>query len=134
MKMEVRGETGEINQYMYDSAVQVIKGCALSQGCEYKIEKMGEAVDLTNDPELVDVLREAGKAVEGLNVREDPMNLAAVKTPPFLRAAFRRTAERRRSLCLALTARPGTTPRALISTKKRLTRALRSGRMLFRLF
>ena len=41
MKMEVRGETGEINQYMYDSAVQIIKGCALSQGCEYTIEKTG---------------------------------------------------------------------------------------------
>ncbi len=84
MKMEVRGETGGINQYMYDSAVQVIKGCALSQGCEYKIEKMGEAVDLTNDPELVDVLREAGKAVEGLNVREDPMNFGGSEDATIL--------------------------------------------------
>ena len=50
MKMEVRGETGEINQYMYDSAVNIIKGCALSQNCEYTIEKMGEAVDLTQRP------------------------------------------------------------------------------------
>lgn len=66
MKMEVRGETGEINQYMYDSAVNIIKGCALSQNCEYTIEKMGEAVDLTNDPELVKVLTEAVGNVEGM--------------------------------------------------------------------
>ena len=74
LKMEVRGETGEINQYMYDSAVAIIEGCAHAQGCEYHIEKMGEAVDLTNDDELVDVLREAAGAVEGINVREDAMN------------------------------------------------------------
>ena len=74
LKMEVRGETGEINQYMYDSAVAIFEGCAHAQGCEYHIEKMGEAVDLTNDDELVDVLREAAGAVEGINVREDAMN------------------------------------------------------------
>ena len=74
MQVEVRGETGEINQYMYDSAVAIIEGCAHAQGCEYHIEKMGEAVDLTNDDELVDVLREAAGAVEGINVREDAMN------------------------------------------------------------
>ena len=84
MKMEVRGETGEINQYMYDSAVQIIQGCALAQGCEYKIEKMGEAVDLTNDPELVDVLKQAGQAVEGLTVREDPMNFGGSEDATIL--------------------------------------------------
>ena len=62
------------NAYMYDSAVAIIEGCAHAQGCEYHIEKMGEAVDLTNDDELVDVLREAAGAVEGIKVREDAMN------------------------------------------------------------
>ena len=84
MKMEVRGETGEINQYMYDSAVQIIKGCALSQGCEYTIEKMGEAVDLTNDQTLVDVLTQAGNAVEGMNVRKDPMNFGGSEDATIL--------------------------------------------------
>ena len=84
MKMEVRGETGEINQYMYDSAVQIIKGCALSQGCEYTIEKMGEAVDLTNDQALVDVLTQAGNAVEGMNVRKDPMNFGGSEDATIL--------------------------------------------------
>lgn len=74
MKMEVRGETGEINQYMYDSAVAIIKGCAISQDCEYTIEKMGEAVDLTNDPCLVEVLTEAVNAVDGMTARTEPMN------------------------------------------------------------
>lgn len=84
MKMEVRGETGDINQYMYDAAVAIIKGCAISQGCEYKIEKMGEAVDLTNDEELVDVLAKAGEAVEGMTVRKDPMNFGGSEDATIL--------------------------------------------------
>ncbi len=84
MKMEVRGETGEINQYMYDSAVAIIKGCALAQGCEYTIEKMGEAVDLTNDPELVAVLKAAGEAVPGLKVCEEPMNFGGSEDATIL--------------------------------------------------
>ena len=84
MKMEVRGETGDINQYMYDAAVAIIKGCAISQGCEYKIEKMGEAVDLTNDEELVDVLTKAGEAVEGMTVRKDPMNFGGSEDATIL--------------------------------------------------
>lgn len=84
MKMEVRGETGEINQYMYDSAVAIIKGCALSQGCEYTIEKMGEAVDLVNDEELVKVLAVAGSRVEGLKVRQDPMNFGGSEDATIL--------------------------------------------------
>lgn len=84
MKMEVRGETGEINQYMYDSAVAVIKGCALAQGCEYSIEKMGEAVDLVNDDELVEVLAQAGEQVEGMNVRRDPMNFGGSEDATIL--------------------------------------------------
>lgn len=84
MKMEVRGETGEINQYMYDSAVNIIKGCALSQNCEYTIEKMGEAVDLTNDPELVKVLTEAVGNVEGMTARHDPMNFGGSEDATIL--------------------------------------------------
>ena len=74
MKMEVRGETAEINTYVYERAVDIIKGCAIAQGCEYKIEKMGEAVDLINDEEMVEVLRKAAGAVKGGTVRDDPMN------------------------------------------------------------
>ncbi|MDO5530640.1 amidohydrolase [Sutterella sp.] len=84
MKMEVRGETGEINDYMRDSAVQIIKGCALAQGCEYSIEKMGEAVDLTNDEELVKVLTEAGNRVAGMKVRDDAMNFGGSEDATIL--------------------------------------------------
>ncbi len=84
MKLEVRGETGEINQYMYDSAVDIIKACAMAQHCECRIEKMGEAVDLTNDRELVEVLAAAGGAVPGLQVRKDPMNFGGSEDATIL--------------------------------------------------
>lgn len=84
LKMEVRGETGEINQYMYDSAMAIIQGCALAQGCEYHVEKMGEAVDLTNDEELVLVLRDAIQAVPGLQAREDALNFGGSEDATIL--------------------------------------------------
>ena len=84
LKMEVRGETGEINQYMYESALAVIQGCALAQGCEYAVQKMGEAVDLTNDEALVEVLKDAVGRVDGLVCRDDPMNFGGSEDATIL--------------------------------------------------
>ena len=129
MKMEVRGETGEINQYMYDSAVNIIKGCALSQNCEYTIEKMGEAVDLTNDPELVKVLTEAVGNVEGMTARQDPMNFGGSEDATIL--ARRVQAHGGKAAFFVLGAdRPSGhhTAQASTSTKRRSTRVSPSGR------
>ena len=84
MKMEVRGETAEINQYMYDSAVRIIEASARAQECEFEIEKMGEAVDLTNDKEMVDLLVKGGGNVPGLVIREDPMNFGGSEDATIL--------------------------------------------------
>lgn len=84
MKLEVRGETGEINQYMYDAALRIIKASAEAQLCEYEIEKMGEAVDLTNDAELVELLAAAGHTVEGMNVIEQSRNFGGSEDATIL--------------------------------------------------
>lgn len=63
LKLEVRGQTGEINQYMVDQATAIVEGVAKSFGVSFEIEKMGEAVDLDNDRVLVDAIVEAAKAV-----------------------------------------------------------------------
>ena len=68
MKLEVRGETGEINQYMVDQVTNICKGIAMSFGVTYEMRKMGEAVDLTADQELVDILNAAGRATPGITV------------------------------------------------------------------
>ncbi|MBR5458476.1 MAG: amidohydrolase [Burkholderiaceae bacterium] len=64
--MEVRGETGEINQYMSDETENIVQGVAKSFGVDYKIEKMGAAVDLVNDAPLVAMLDEVLANTEGV--------------------------------------------------------------------
>ena len=70
MKLEVRGETGEINQYMVDQVTNICKGVALGFGVTYEMRKMGEAVDLTADQELVNILNAAGRATPGITVED----------------------------------------------------------------
>lgn len=56
IKMEIRGETDEINTYMADQAARIIEGTALAYGVNFEIEKVGEAGELINDQALVDVV------------------------------------------------------------------------------
>ena len=64
--MEVRGETGEINQFMASETENIVEGVAKSFSVEYHIEKMGEAVDLFNDKELVDMLDDVCAHTDGV--------------------------------------------------------------------
>ena len=64
--MEVRGETGDINKFMATETENIVQGVAKSFGVEYHIEKMGEAVDLFNDKELVDMLDDVCSKTEGV--------------------------------------------------------------------
>ncbi len=56
LQLEVRGSDKSINQYMVDEVMRIAEGCAISFGVEFKTEIVGEAVNLENDQELVDVL------------------------------------------------------------------------------
>ncbi len=84
MKLEVRGETGEINQYMVDQVNNICQGVALGFGVSYEVEKMGEAVDLTADPELVEVVNAAGRATPGITVIDKPLNFGGSEDATIL--------------------------------------------------
>lgn len=84
MKLEVRGETGEINQYMVDQATNICKGIAMSFGVTYEMRKMGEAVDLTADQELVDILNAAGRATPGITVVDKALNFGGSEDATIL--------------------------------------------------
>ncbi|HGO5814342.1 TPA: amidohydrolase [Mannheimia haemolytica] len=58
IKLEVRGENKAINQYMVDQVMQIAKGIATGFAVEYETEIMGEAVDMINDAELVELIKE----------------------------------------------------------------------------
>lgn len=61
MKLETRGETSEINDYIREQALAVIEGAAKMYGVEAAIEIVGEAKSSMPSEELVDVLAEVAK-------------------------------------------------------------------------
>ena len=64
--MEVRGENSEINDYMVEETQNIIAGVSKSFGVEDHVKKMGEAVDLFNDKEMVDMLDDVCSKTEGV--------------------------------------------------------------------
>lgn len=58
VQLEVRGETAEINDFMVDQANRIVKGTALAYDVDYEVEKVGEAGELNNDPELASLVTE----------------------------------------------------------------------------
>ena len=56
LQVEVRGENQGINKYMSDQVQRIAQGNAYSFDVKLETEIMGEAIDLTNDKELIDVL------------------------------------------------------------------------------
>lgn len=55
IQMEVRDETAEINDFMVDQAIRIVKGTALAYDVQYEVEKAGEMI---NDRELIDLVAE----------------------------------------------------------------------------
>ncbi|WP_340609221.1 M20 family metallo-hydrolase [Xenorhabdus bharatensis] len=56
MKVETRGETNEINEFIYGKALGVIEGAAKMQGIEYEIQLMGAAKSSKPSPEWVNFI------------------------------------------------------------------------------
>lgn len=65
MQLEVRGATAEINDYMVDQAICIIKGTAMAYRVECEISKAGEATELNNDAELMDLVASVAEKTEG---------------------------------------------------------------------
>lgn len=56
MELEVRGETDEINTYMYEYACRIIKAAAEMHGCTVDIDKAGESVTMHSDQEMRELI------------------------------------------------------------------------------
>ncbi|MGG4610290.1 amidohydrolase [Providencia sp. Me31A] len=74
MQVEVRGENEDINRFMSENAIRMAEGSAHSFQLEMEYEVMGEAVDLQNDQQLIDVLT---------SVVQQHSELTAIATKPF---------------------------------------------------
>lgn len=63
IQLEVRGETNEVNNFMVDQAIRIVKGTALAYDVQYEVEKVGEAGEMKNDPELAALVTEVASGV-----------------------------------------------------------------------
>ena len=69
MQAEVRGATGEINEWMTERVQSIVKGVAESYEVEGKMIKAGEAVDMRASPEAADLVATVVNAIPGLTSR-----------------------------------------------------------------
>jgi aminobenzoyl-glutamate utilization protein A len=58
LKLETRGTSSEINEYMYNEAIRILKASAAMYDVTVKMTQMGGAVGCENDPELVEKLHQ----------------------------------------------------------------------------
>lgn len=63
---EVRGETTELKDYMWEDATRVIDHAAGMHGCTVDITTSGEAPSATSDQPLVDIITTEAEAVDGV--------------------------------------------------------------------
>ena len=61
IKVETRGATSDINEYVYAEAVRIIEAAAAMQGCKVSMQLMGGAAGCENDPELVERIRKVAE-------------------------------------------------------------------------
>ena len=57
IKVETRGATSDINEYVYAETVRIVEAAAAMQGCKVTMQLMGGAAGCDNDPELVERIR-----------------------------------------------------------------------------
>ena len=66
MQLEVRGETGEINQYMVKNVENIVEGVKRAYEVEAEIVKAGEATTLPSCPGVLDLIESVAKTVPGV--------------------------------------------------------------------
>ncbi|MCX7781389.1 MAG: amidohydrolase [Negativicutes bacterium] len=68
IKLETRGTTSAINEYVYNEAVRIIEAAAAMYGVKVEITEMGGAAGCGNDPALVGRIRQTA---EKLNIFDE---------------------------------------------------------------
>jgi len=61
MKMETRGETSEIDDYMFDTAKRVIEGAAKMYDVDYEIKQVGGTKSGESSPEMMEKLKKVAQ-------------------------------------------------------------------------
>lgn len=90
LKVETRGATTELNEYVYGRAEEIVGGAAAMYGVDYTVEKMGEAVDALSDPELVELVAEKAGSIEGVKTVAQVAQLGGSEDVSWMMRAVQR--------------------------------------------
>lgn len=63
LKLETRGESTDLNEYMLDKAYKVLNGAAVMYDVEMEVKKVGEAGTAVCDAELTSILKEIAEGI-----------------------------------------------------------------------
>lgn len=75
MEIETRGETEEINKYVYERTIQILKDTADMYKVKCDISKVGESVNCTSDKELFDIASNIASNIENIEWIEEGGNM-----------------------------------------------------------
>lgn len=71
MKMEMRGATDELLNYVYRTSLRILEGAAEMYGVELKTSKQGETVCADSDAELASLVAREARKIDGVTQAED---------------------------------------------------------------
>ena len=81
---EVRGETTELMEYMWDRAESVLTGAATMHDCEVETEPLGDAPSGYSDAELVDVVDRVARRTAGVDTVVEHDSLGGSEDATYL--------------------------------------------------
>lgn len=89
LKVELRGATTELNEYMKNYAEEIIKGAALMHQTDYEIELVGEAIGSKGSPELAKILHQSAESTGLTGQLEDNSSAGSEDATYFIDAVQR---------------------------------------------
>jgi aminobenzoyl-glutamate utilization protein A len=81
---EVRGETTELMEYMWDRAESVLAGAATMHDCEVDIERLGDAPSAHSDGALVEVVDRVARRTAGVDTVVEGDSLGGSEDATYL--------------------------------------------------
>lgn len=90
LKLELRGETTRLNDYMKNYSEEIIKGAALMHQTDYEINLVGEAIGAKGSVELAQILRKSADDTGMTSQLEDNSSAGSEDATYFIDAVQRR--------------------------------------------
>jgi aminobenzoyl-glutamate utilization protein A len=91
LKLETRGETSELNDYMVEEAVRIIEGCAALYDVAPQWQLVGHGIDAACSPELIARVERVAMQMDGVSSFVPTMHFGASEDATYM---LRRVKER----------------------------------------